>query len=92
MVQDLPIQIDLSLHTVWVDSMNIMAIAESNTAILHFHTAVLFPPDSMRRQEIARLQMTTKLAHSIIDAMARHLDYYPKKADKSKAESADAKK
>lgn len=69
-----------------------MAIDESNTAILHFHTAVVFPPDSMRRQEVARLQMTTKLAHSIIDVMARHLDYYPKKADKSKEDITDAKK
>ncbi|MCH8824624.1 MAG: hypothetical protein IH984_14075 [Planctomycetes bacterium] len=69
-----------------------MAIVESNTAILHFHTAVLLPADSLRRQEVARLQMTTKLACSIIDAMASHLDYYPKKADKSKEEKTNAKK
>ena len=83
-IQELPIQIDPSLNTVWVDSMNIMEYEESQTTTLFFHTAVLFPIDSMRRQEVARLQMTKSHACKIIDAMARHLDYYPKKVEESK--------
>lgn len=72
--------------------MNLLAYEESRTTTLFFHTAVVFPPDSMRRQEIARLQMTVEHACKMIDVMARHFDYYPKKKDKSKKGSDDAKK
>ena len=91
-IQELPIQIDPSLHTVWVDSMNLQAYEESRTTTLHFHTAVVFPLDHMRRQEVARLQMTVGHACKMIDVMARHFDYYPKRTDKSKEGLDDAKK
>ncbi|MCZ6850798.1 MAG: hypothetical protein O7F17_04080, partial [Planctomycetota bacterium] len=65
---------------------------ESRTATLYFQTAVFFPPDNMRRQEVARLQMTVGHACKMIDVMAQHFDYYPKRKDKSEEGSDDAKK
>ncbi len=91
-IQDLPVQIDPSLRTVWVDSMNLQGYLESRTTTLYFHTAVLYPIDSMRRQEVARLQMTVGHACKMIDVMAQHFNYYPKRTDKSKKDLKDAKK
>lgn len=71
--------------------MNLQAYEESRTTTLFFQTAVTFPPESMRRQEVARLRMTVEHACRMIDVMARHFGYYPTKTDESKEGSDDKK-
>ena len=90
-VGELPIQLDPSVQTIWVDSMNLQAYEESKTTTLYFHTAILFPPELMRRQEVARLHMTVGQACKIVDLMARHFNHYPTKADKSEEGDGDRK-
>jgi len=68
------IVVDPAIRTVWVDQMMIQTPTNRHVACLRFmskHIEMTY--------EVARLQMSEELVRKMIDAVARHMNYYPER-------------
>lgn len=63
-----------ALPTLWVDNLRFSVRGDVPVCMLSFYQAVF---GQSSRPEVIRLAMSVRHAQSVIDIMARLLDYYP---------------
>ena len=71
----LPVLADPTLKLVWADQMSIAVRSGLPVVTLRFLSVL----GADRRLEVAHIQISSDHAKRMVDLIARHLDYYPKK-------------